>query len=76
MRRRCTRRAGRWVRGDHGALGIGWRLGDTAYVLDYDPLNRSGAIPGCWTLWVNGVERDPIDHYLDGAMRYVEGIVS
>lgn len=67
-----TRRGGRWRYGDHPGLNPGWRLDDTTLVLDYDPDDSSGSLRGCYMLWRDGQEVAPIDHYLDGAMRYVE----
>lgn len=66
---------GRWTR----EPGVGWRLDGTDAVLDFDPLNNSGERRGSWDLYgslavFGGPE--PIDHYLDSAMEYVEKVAA
>lgn len=60
------RRIGRWIYGAHAGLNPGWRLDDSDLVLDFDPRQ------GCYVLWTAGRPGQPIDRYLDGAMRHVE----
>lgn len=73
MAKRVARR-GRWTYGNHTGLNPGWRLDGTNLVLDFDPLSQAAGVRGCWTLWINGVEQEPIDHYLDGAMEFIESL--
>lgn len=73
---RPTRRIGRWSYGDHPGLNPGWRLDGTNLVLDFDPLNRSGTLTGAYQLWTDGRPGEFIDHYLDGAMSYVESTLA
>lgn len=61
-------RRGRWSY----ITGVGWRLDDTDLVLDFDPLDRSCGDRGCYVLNGGGHLHEPIDSYLDGAMRFVE----
>lgn len=70
-----SRRIGNWQYERY----IGWRLDGTDLVLDYDPLDVSGDLRGCYLLATlprgseyNGGDGEPIDHYLVDAMRYVE----
>ena len=63
---------GRWIYGNHPDLNPGWRLHGTNLVLDYDPTDNSGALRGAYMLWINGRQGPSIDHYLAGAMEYVE----
>lgn len=59
-------RRGRWTRDPR----VGWRLDGTNLVLDFDPLSGGD---GCWMLSRDGESgEEAIDHYLDGAMEFVE----
>lgn len=69
---RAAARRGRWTYGVHEGLNPGWRLDDSPLVLDFDPLYSGGPLRGCWMLWIDGTEENPIDHYLDAAMAFVE----
>lgn len=66
------RRRGRWTR----ESGVGWRLDGTDAVLDFDPLaSGTYAHRGCWCLYGSLAQYggpEEIDHFLDGAMEYVE----
>lgn len=62
---RAPRRIGRWTY----VSERGWQLGDGPIFLDYDRLDNQGMRPGCWEV---DVLHEPIDHYLDGAMEWVE----
>lgn len=53
-------------------LATGWRLDGTDVVLYFDPLDYSGSLRGSWVAVGGGFDHEPIDHYLDAAMRYVE----
>lgn len=68
------RRRGRWTR----ESGVGWRLDGTDTVLDYDPLESGGPLRGAWCLYgpLATCQAEPVDHYLDGAMEYVENQVA
>jgi len=65
---RTTKRRGRWTY----EKNTGWRLDDTNLVLDFDPLDAQGPLRGAWALFVDGTQGPTVDHYLDGAMQYVE----
>lgn len=67
------RRIGRWTYGNHEGLNPGWRLDGTNLVLDFDPIHSGCAVRGAYVLWENGRPGNPVDHYLAGAMRFVEG---
>ena len=69
---RKPRRIGRWTYGAHPGLNPGWRLDDTNVVLDFNSTDRSGSLRGAYELWVNGQAVEMVDHYLDGAMDFVE----
>lgn len=70
-----SRRIGRWQYDRR----VGWRLDGTDLVLDFDRLDKGGDLQGCYVLYrtpqeseVTGVYVEPVDHYLDAAMRWVE----
>ena len=69
---RPARRRRFWVYGDHPTLNPGWRLGDSNLVLDYDRLSSACTPDGAWILWQGGNPGQPVDHFLDGAMQYIE----
>lgn len=71
-----SRHIGNWTYGDHEGLNPGWRLNDTSIVLDYDRLHSGGSVRGAWCIWINGTEEEAIDHYLTGAMEWVEAHLS
>lgn len=57
----------------------GWRLNDTDLLLDFDPLDNGGPLRGAWVLYRESSGANPlevIDHYLEGAMQWVEEQVS
>lgn len=66
------RRIGPWTYGNHEGLNPGWRLDGTNLVLDFDPGNTMSTPVGCYLLWEDGQPGPEIDHYLHGAMQYVE----
>lgn len=67
-----TRRNGRWVY----ESGRGWVHQSSGTVLDFDRLDRStgsgGRDPASRGCWVLEPDHEPIDHYLDNAMDWVE----
>ena len=67
-----VRRRGRWTFVSHQWNGDVWRLDDSAWDLEYDPLDGSAALLGCWVLYRDGRHDSPVDHYLDGAMEWAE----
>lgn len=72
------RRIGRWTYRNHDGDGLnpGWRLDGTRLILDYDRLSQACAIPGAYVLWTDGVPGQAVDHYLAGAMAFVEAEVA
>lgn len=73
-----TRRIGRWRYGDHGRLGMGWRLAETSLVLGYDRLasdpdgiGRGGPL-GAYELLRDGHPVETVARRLEDAMAEVE----
>lgn len=63
------RRRGNWTYDST----CGWRLNGTDLILDYDATHTGCAVPGAWLLGSDKVQPyEPIDHYLDAAMEWVE----
>lgn len=67
------RRRGRWTYVSDPINGPRWRLDGTTLDLEYDDLHSGCSLRGAWVLWLG--ERctfEPIDHFLDGSMEWVE----
>lgn len=71
------RRRDRWTHVVDPMDGPRWRLDGTTLALQYDPLDSGGPLRGAWCVWLGQYQAPPsvIDHYLDGSMAYVEGMV-
>lgn len=67
-----TGRRGRWTYDHDPYEGPIWRLDGTSLFLEYDRTHSGCAIPGAWILYRGGHYDGPVDHYLDGAMEWVE----
>jgi hypothetical protein len=67
------RRRGRWTYVSDPMNGPRWRLDGTTLDLEYDDLHSGCSVRGAWVLWLGQrCTFEPIDHYLDGSMAYVE----
>lgn len=76
VERTGPRRRGRWTYVVDRWMGDRWRLDGTNLDLQYDELNRGGGLPGAWVVCEgDATHLTAVDHFLDGAMGWVEDVV-
>lgn len=74
---RTLTRRGRWTHVSDPMNGRRWRLNGTTVDLEFDDLHGGGtSLRGAWIIWDGPRSTfEAVDHYLDGAMDWVEKLV-